>query len=302
MNRYEGSSRRNQLILALRAQYIVQDSEEIAFRLVEKVVLQEYAKDSLIITQNSSDNDLIFILSGRVAIQVHNREIAFRTAGTHVGEMAMIDPRARRSASVVAVEPTTVVASIKADDFRDIANAFPVLWRRIAVELGDRLRQRNQYVRPPNSVPVLFIGSSKEALPILTSLIDELKKSENLVLLPWIADIFWPSNGTMEDLEAQLLKADFAILVFGPDDEITSRGTTSAGPRDNVILECCMFFGAIGRKRTYFLKPKNAVVKLPSDLFGLKPIDYEFDATLKNIDISYATQEILRCIKHYGVK
>ena len=301
LNRFAGPSGKNNLITALQAQSIIQGNTYIASHICDRVTLIEHPVGSTIIIQDSADNDLYFILSGRVAIRVNNRDIAFRTAGTHIGEMAMIDPSARRSASVIATE-STLVARISAQDFCSIADKYPVIWKCIAIELGNRLRQRNQYVKPPNLIPALFIGSSKESVPILNLLLDQLGKSKNMILIPWTADIFWPSSATLEDLETRLPSIDFAVLIFGPDDKITSRKVTSLGPRDNVLLECGMFFGAIGRKRTYFLKPKETEIKLPSDLFGLKPIHYEYDGSSEKVDVSNACKEIMRCVKRYGVK
>jgi CRP/FNR family transcriptional regulator, cyclic AMP receptor protein len=289
------------LILALHSQSLIRDDVVIAKMFAQKVTLIEFKAGSTIISQNSTENDLFFILSGSVAIRVNNRDIALRESGTHVGEMAMIDPGARRSASVIAVEPT-ITARVSMKDFYAIANEHPIIWRLLALELGQRLRQRNRFIRIPNTNPQVFIGSSKESLPILKSLTKELGKSKNIVLLPWIADIFWPSNTAMEDIESQLPNVDFAVLIFGPDDKIISRKTTSMGPRDNVILEYGLFLGSIGRERTYFLKPKHMNIRLPSDLFGLKPIEYDYDINTGNVDIRGACKEIMRCLKKFGPK
>lgn len=299
MNRFVGSGGKTRLIKALQSQSVVRGDTNVALLLSGKVKLLEYPIGSTLIVQDSVDDAIHFILSGRVAIRVNDRDIAIRTAGTHVGEMAVIDPGARRSASVVAIEPT-VTALMSAGDFCAIADQCPTMWHRTAVELGNRLRERNRYVSPPNSIPVVFVGSSKESIQILDSLVAKLKESKSIELVPWNGDLFWPSNATIEYLEKQLPRTDFAILIFGPDDKVTSRRITSMGPRDNVLLECGMFFGAIGRKRTYFLKPKDVTIKMPSDLYGLKSIDY--DIASGKADVSEACSEIMRCIERYGPK
>ena len=300
ISRFTRLGGKNTLLLALQSQFIVRDNEDIAAALVDRVTLLEYPIGCAIVIQDASDNDLHFILSGRVVIRVNNRDVAFRGANTHIGEMAMIDPSARRSASVIAVEPT-ITARIKEYDFCDIANKYPTMWRYLAMELGNRLRQRNEYVSLPNIFPVLFIGSSKESIPIVDALISGLDQSR-VKPITWSADVFWPSNTTIEDLETQLPQTDFAVLVFGPDDTIISRQVTSEGPHDNILLEFGMFLGAIGRKRTYLLKPKGISIKVPSDLFGLKPLEYDYDTTSKTISIVDACEEIMRCIEHYGTK
>jgi CRP/FNR family cyclic AMP-dependent transcriptional regulator len=300
INRFTGLSGRPILLLALQSQSIIRGDADVAAALVDKVGLFEHAGGTTIIAEGSADNELHFILSGRVVIRVKTREIAFRGSGTHFGEMALIDPGARRSASVIAVEPT-VTARVSERDFRNIADAHPKVWQYLAVELGNRLRQRNQYVSQPNLVPIVFIGSSKESVPIVNALMAALDESP-VTLVPWTGDLFWPSRATIEDLETQLPDTDFAILVFGPDDTIFSRRAVSTGPRDNVLLEFGMFLGAIGRTRTYFLKPRGVNIKLPSDLFGLKPLEFDYDAASDKACISDACIEIMRCIEHYGAK
>jgi CRP-like cAMP-binding protein len=82
------------------------------------------------------------ILSGMFSVTVMGRTVASRTAGEHVGEMAVVDPEARRSASVAAVTDS-VVARITEPEFSALADRFPRLWRRIALELASRLRDRS---------------------------------------------------------------------------------------------------------------------------------------------------------------
>lgn len=300
IDRFGGFGGKGNLTLALRMQYIIRDNEEVAKLIADKVELHEYPTGSIIITQDSSDDCLHFILSGSVSIRVNGRDIASRGNGTHIGEMAMVDPGARRSATVVAMEPT-VTACIDGQDFCPIADKYPYMWRFIAMELGNRLRQRSQYISEPNNVPALFLGSSKESLPILETIIAGLDTTR-VIPIPWTEDVFWPSNTAVEDLEAQLLHTDFAVLVFSPDDKIVSRDIPLESPRDNILFEFGMFLGAIGRKRTYLLKPKGMQIKIPTDLMGVEPIEYEYDATSGRLDVSHACAEIMRCIEYYGVK
>ena len=79
-----------------------------------------------------------------------------------MGEMSVIDPSARRSATVVASEQT-IVAWIEERLFAKIASKYPDLWRALALEIADRLRQRGELLRDPNSKPEIFIGSSSES-------------------------------------------------------------------------------------------------------------------------------------------
>ena len=110
---------------------------------------------------NADDNDLFLILTGRLRVDVNRRKVAEGVPGQHVGEMALIDPSARRSATVMA-EESTVVAKVSEPDFTTVADKYSRLWRRLSIELSDRLRRREQFHTLPNSRPVVFIGSSSE--------------------------------------------------------------------------------------------------------------------------------------------
>jgi hypothetical protein len=79
--------------------------------------------------------------------------------------MAIIDPSARRSATVIASEPS-VVAQISEADFLALADRFPTVWRLLSRELSRRLDEQRKFHAEPNEKPILFIGSSSEQLPV----------------------------------------------------------------------------------------------------------------------------------------
>ena len=100
----------------------------------------------------------------------------------------------------------------------------------------------------------LFIASSVEGLDYARGILAELERD----CLPtiWHQGIFQPSIGTLEQLELELEKYDFAVIILTPDDKQISRGTESDIPRDNLIAELGMFIGKIGRMRTFFIIPE----------------------------------------------
>ena len=149
IERFEGESGKRLLAEALADQGIVNGNRKIAADLHEVALLRELDSGDGLITQDAEDNDIFFIISGSLTIEANGRPVATRCAGTHVGEMALIDRKARRSATVVAAEKT-VVARVSEPDFSRVADDYPDLWRRIAVELCDRLRNRNRMIRRPN--------------------------------------------------------------------------------------------------------------------------------------------------------
>lgn len=272
LRRFQGEPGAASLVEALRRQRVVEGSEELAKALADVAELHFLLPGERLVHQDDCDADLFFVLSGRVAVLVNGREVALREAGCHVGEMTLIDPAARRSATVVA-SGEVVVAKVTEPDFTRIADQHPRVWRLLAVEMAQRLRQRNELVSTPNPRPVLFIGSSTESLRIAQTIQSGLEY-DDLLARVWTDGVFLPSHYTMEDLETQVKTSDFALLVFSPDDRVFVRGRASLAPRDNVILELGLFMGTLGRERTMIVMPRGKDLRIPTDLIGLKPITY----------------------------
>jgi CRP/FNR family transcriptional regulator, cyclic AMP receptor protein len=292
--RFLGPNGARPLRSILLRQPLFEGKKQVVDRIARFSIVEPYASGELILEQGGTDTDIFFILCGSVTISPNRRDDTNRSAGTHIGEMAAIDPGARRSATVRANEPT-VLARVTEADFSKVANANPFIWRYLARELADRLRQRVAKVptRKPN--PRVFIASSKEGLDAATSL-GECLQSDSLDVKVWTDGIFLPGMTNIEALEAELLRADFAALVLSPDDEVVSRGVTSNAPRDNLILELGLFAGAIGRRRAIMVCPTGVVLKLPTDLLGVSPIKY-----VPN-DMTTAAAELLTLISSLGPK
>ncbi|MBC8470878.1 MAG: nucleotide-binding protein [Planctomycetes bacterium] len=146
----------------------------------------------------------------------------------------------------------------------------------------------------------VFIASSTEGLPVAKALRDELSK-ENIEVKVWSdPGIFELSTTTIECLEDQSSRFDFAVVVLTPDDVFMFRSEEVSAPRDNLILELGMFIGRIGRRRTFIAKPKGASLKLPTDLAGVTVAEYgvSSDRKKKNYDLSQACDKIKRSISH----
>ena len=143
----------------------------------------------------------------------------------------------------------------------------------LARSLADRLRQRSGFVTSRRTAPVLFVGCSVESLRIGEAIKARLNQTDIEVNLR-TDDVFRPSTFTLESLEAQLACSDFAAVVLAPDDEVTSRDNTTLEPRDDVVFELGLFMGALGHARAFLIKPRDAEVKVPSDLAGFTPLTY----------------------------
>ena len=195
--------------------------------------------------------------------------------------MALIDAAAHRSASVMSIDPV-IAAWVRETDFRAIAEDFPHVWRRLAIEMSERLRQRNRFHTPPNARPHLFIGSSKETLGIALALQSALS-GEDLVVRVWTDGIFEAGETSIDSLLAEMDEADFAVLILGSDDLVEIRGSVAFAPRDNVVFELGLFMGRLGKGRALVLKRTGEDLRIPTDLLGLTPL--ETDSTAGPLDV-----------------
>lgn len=142
MNGFKGSDGRQRLVGELLKQSILREDREAATAIAEKCTIAEYSARSSIFREGDTSHYMLLILDGRVSVSVHGHEVAQRGAGQHVGEMALIDPNAPRSASIIAIEDT-MTASISEPDFTEIAEHDPKLWRLLALELAEVIRRQN---------------------------------------------------------------------------------------------------------------------------------------------------------------
>lgn len=273
LERFQGKGGERRLIEAFLAQTLVCNDREIAEELVRVSELREFQRGDAVIKQDGADNDVFLIVAGELAIRVNGREVARRRAGQHVGELAVLDPRAPRSASVIAIE-LSVLAQVTEVAFTSLCDKFPELWRRLALELGHRLSERNSFVDEQRERPLLFIGASVEGLSIARELQAALRHDAVSVRV-WTDNVFSASQFPIDELELLLKIADFGVLVATPDDVVHSRGSERLAPRDNVIFELGLVMGALSRSRSFVVRPHGADLKLPTDLLGLTSLDYD---------------------------
>jgi predicted nucleotide-binding protein len=193
------------------------------------------------------------------------------------------------------------VAYVDEKTFSQMADNNPRLWRALAVELCRRLNERRKFHAEPNSKPFLFIGSSKEQLPVAEALALGLPPAIVSVTL-WSDGVFGASSFAIESLETQIGIADFAVLVVGADDQVTSRGVASDAPRDNVVFELGLFMGALSRSRTFLLTPMGRKVKIPTDLLGLTTLQFDPAASNPADMVKTAIDDLTKIIADKGPK
>jgi len=122
----------------------------------------------------------------------------------------------------------------------------------------------------------LFVASSGNALDVARAIHSNL--SHDVGITTWDCTTFQPSDATIEALEHTVDKFDFGVFVFNNDDRILEDNKEEKVlyvARDNVVLECGLFMGRLGRGRVFIVCPDIQTLHLPSDLAGVTVLRYD---------------------------
>ncbi|MGV3553974.1 MAG: TIR domain-containing protein [Croceibacterium sp.] len=271
---------------AIREQKIVAGNASMAEALDGAGELVSYEAGQPFITQGDDTKELFFILAGSCEIVVNGRTIAKRGPRDHVGEMAVIQPGQKRSASCITAEPM-VALKVSGPQFDSVAEQHPIIYRPLARELAGRLLERNNSLPGHREKVRLFIICSVEALDVARQLQNAFEHDPINVVI-WTDGVFKVASYPIEALESELYNSDFAVAIAHYDDRTLSRDTEWPSPRDNVIFELGMFLGRLGRSRAILMEPRELKVKLPSDLAGITTIPYSFPDDGQDITSSMA--------------
>ena len=122
------NSGRPLLVDALRRQPLVEFNADLAEALADAGQLTEFAAGDTLVTQGGHDSHVLFLLIGEVDVNVNGRLVATRVAGTTIGEMALVSPTARRSATVTARKPSLALM-VEQPAFQNVASRHPQVWR-----------------------------------------------------------------------------------------------------------------------------------------------------------------------------
>lgn len=115
--------------------------------------------------------------------------------------------------------------------------------------------------------PKVFIGSSQEGRDVAACIQQEI--IDEVDATGWWQNVFGLSAATLESLEQEAGRFDFAVLVVTPDDPGQKRGRPCLLPRDNVMFELGLFMGALGRSRTFVVRERVESLEMPSDFAGV---------------------------------
>ncbi|GGW85058.1 TIR domain-containing protein [Alteromonas halophila] len=141
--------------------------------------------------------------------------------------------------------------------------------------------------------PRIFVASSAESLPIAEAVNVNLDHEFEVTI--WKNGTFKLSSSTIDDLVDKSSAVDFALFIFAADDIVSIRNSKKHVVRDNVIFEMGLFVGAIGKSRSFILKPRDVEMHLPTDLLGVTPADY--DSNRSDNDFVSATNRACSLIK-----
>jgi CRP-like cAMP-binding protein len=167
---------------------LVRNNEPVAKSLIQAGTLCAFPAMTNILTEGEDGDDIHFILRGKAEIIVGdinvNKRSAVRT--DHVGEMAATNPNARRSATVLAVEPS-VTLQVSATDFIKIADENPLMWRYLSEELAQRIRDRNEHTKSTRNGPTISTNAPtwKQVVQVLERVPSALER--------WVWEDTFPS-------------------------------------------------------------------------------------------------------------
>ena len=289
------------LINALLPQRLVEHDQQMAGDIAEQGELVQFANGDTIIEQGGYDQDVFFIIAGEVSLLVHGNQFPYtRKAGISIGEMSALDATQPRSATVKALTET-VTLKLTATAFNQLADKYPKIHRLLAVDLSQRLNQRNELIEKQNEKPKLFIISTVESLDIARDIKAQLDYDDVEVTIWNETSVFNGGDYTIEALERAVKESDFGVAILQDDDIIVSRDTEQRGPRDNVVFELGLFMGLLTRRRTFIALPRGVDQKLASDLRGITPLEYKINSD-KTHDVSNLVHGLRNTIRRLGIR
>lgn len=121
-----------------------------------------FCKGDRIIQEGAPDNDVYFLLAGRVDIVFKSQLGSRREAPNQVGEMAAMDPGKARSASVFASSNEVVALRVPGSVFQQLWEVNSEFQKRLDVELRSRHRERivaSEIARKDNSASWFAISA-----------------------------------------------------------------------------------------------------------------------------------------------
>jgi predicted nucleotide-binding protein len=134
--------------------------------------------------------------------------------------------------------------------------------------------------------PTIFVGSSRESLPVVDIIAEALRPDCNVLI--WTdPSVFRSTEYNLDALLSLPSRCDFGIFLMEPDDLVITRGGSMNAPRDNVIFEMGLFMSQLGLKRVIPIGPRGAV-RILSDIQGWQPLLYDEPSELRDLRMKAA--------------
>ncbi len=151
---------------------------------------------------------------------------------------------------------------------------------------------------PIDAKPRVFVGSSLEGHMVALTIQKHLSLTCEAEV--WSQGTFELSKFPLESLLSSSPAFDFAVLVLSADDVTIARGTERRAVRDNVLFELGLFFGVLGRNRTFVVLDRRNPPVLPSDLVGLTAAQFEMGTGSLEAALGPACTDIQLAIQREG--
>lgn len=128
----------------------IRKGDSLTEKFLEHCHRKTYPAKQLIIREGDPSNDLYYIISGSVSVQVEDKKgreivLAYLNPGDFFGEIGLFDETNKRSAFVRAKEKCEI-AQISYERFMNLPDIFPDLLFAIASQLAIRLRKTSRKV------------------------------------------------------------------------------------------------------------------------------------------------------------
>lgn len=151
--------------------------------------------------------------------------------------------------------------------------------------------------------PSVFIGSSKESLGVARQFKRLLEPF--VVCTIWDDGFFALNDSTFDALLKKSALYDAGIILLTKDDTSLIRGKKKITPRDNTIFEAGLFYGRLGKGRTFLVVEDG--VKLPSDIIGITVQYFKKGRSNRRDSIEVVAIKLTQAIKeayskhHFGL-
>ena len=173
-------------------------SDEQLSDLAQQTTTEDYAKDSVVVTQGEPGRSVFFVKKGRLKAVLSNeggREITLSSfgEGDFFGEMSLLDGQPR-SATIITTEDSTLVCLRRVDFVRHL-NKSPQTAINILAELSLRLRKADEVI---GNLALLDVSSR------LNRQIAEIADLEGEEMEDRKGAIFIPNRPTHQDLASMI--------------------------------------------------------------------------------------------------